>query len=967
MTSGFYYPDESRRAPLWSRLFSSTYAGYRHLKPSSSRRPGRYRRFLVRRICHYLYAVVGIVLTLVALTSFFRPSYSRPPPHYLSLRDAVSQSTEPGRGNPRHEKVFIAASLYDHTGELARGHWGDSVVRLIELLGPDNVFLSIYENDSGPEGENALRELAERVTCRKAIVFEEHLDLAGLPTVAVPGGSRRIKRIEYLAEVRNRALRPLDDHPEVRYDRLLYLNDVAFHPLDALQLLFSTNAAEDGTAQYRAACAVDFINPFKFYDTMGLPFFPWFSSAGHGLSRQDVLAGKDAVRVRSCWGGMVAFDATFFQRGAKSPTAGVQALGYEEGTSPARFRASRDTFWEASECCLIHADIQKPQTDVEEITDTGIYLNPYVRVAYDSGTLSWLGTTRRFEKLYSLLHNIIDHLVGLPWFNPRRTKVPGQTAQEIVWIPDEHDDGNGSFQPVNRIAGTDGFCGRRGLQVIVEHRLEGQKDSVGYGVSHLDIEYHNSKRNLPDLCHPDCMHPSHSLAMCPPVTVGEHYAEGVDLTKRITHIICGVIEAFMDRSSAGLEESRYAPKAEARGQAHLNAPQRRSGNQPASFTAVNPSYAYGTSTSAASSPSRLPPPVHNLTSSSSVCPSSLKSSSPSTSVKAMPVKAPPVANVDDTVGFMAAARTFKLSQSYGSPAVVSAVDASSEQGSLSKSRAGSTVDAFDHESTVLRDDAFAPGDFDNHSGVNVETPKAEEASSVTGDLTSQNDTPVTTTSAHPVGSDAVTPANVDEQDRTHLATFQSWGTPAVRDKPAAQVRRIIIKKLPPAWCNPAKVLSLVHGGAIQSINVTDKGTAHILFCSPEACQAFHEQYPEKINIDRERALTVSVEMGKDVDVVSSQLEFYLSVGSTRAVRAVGVDMETSMGQLYKIASDNGRKVEKIVDVFVPGVTRSVVFRFCSIEDAVRFRSVLVRHADWEQCNVQYAPDPCELATGLHVD
>ncbi|PWY69220.1 hypothetical protein BO94DRAFT_540111 [Aspergillus sclerotioniger CBS 115572] len=485
MTSGFYYPDESRREPLWSRLFSSTYAGYRHLKPSTSRRPGRYRRFLVRRICHYLYAIPGIVFALVALTSFFRPSYTRPPPHYSSLRDAVLQSTEPGRGNSRNEKVFIAASLYDDTGDLARGHWGDSVLQLIELLGPDNVFLSIYENDSGPEGENALRELAERVTCGKSIVFEEHLDLAGLPTVAVPGGSRRIKRIEYLAEVRNRALRPLDDQPDVRYDRLLYLNDVAFYPLDALHLLFSTNAAEHGLAQYRAACAVDFINPFKFYDTyatrdlqgygMGLPFFPWFSSAGHGLSRKDVLAGKDAVRVRSCWGGMVAFDASFFQRGIKPLTAGVQPLGSGEGTSPARFRASRDTFWEASECCLIHADIQKPQPDVEAITDTGIYLNPYVRVAYDSGTLSWLGATRRFEKLYALLHNIIDHLVGLPWFNPRRTEVPGQTAQEIVWIPDEHDDGNGSFQPVHRIAGTDGFCGRRGLQVIVEHRQEGKK------------------------------------------------------------------------------------------------------------------------------------------------------------------------------------------------------------------------------------------------------------------------------------------------------------------------------------------------------------------------------------------------------------------------------------------------------------------------------------------------------------
>ncbi|GKZ67222.1 hypothetical protein AnigIFM50267_001489 [Aspergillus niger] len=477
--------DDSRREPLWSRLFSSTYAGYRHLKPPGSRYSGRYRRSLFRRICNYFYAVIGIIFLLIVLTSIFRPSYTRPPPHYLSLRNAVSQSTKSGRGNIRNEKVFIAASLYDPDGELARGHWGDSVLELIDLLGEDNVFLSIYENDSGRDGESALQELADRTTCQKSIVFEQHLDLADLPTVAVPGGSRRIKRIEYLAEVRNRALRPLDDQPGVRYDKLLYLNDVAFNPVDALQLLFSTNATDDGVAQYRAACAVDFINPFKFYDTyatrdlqgfgVGVPFFPWFTSAGQGQSRQDVLAQKDAVRVRSCWGGMVAFDARFFQHGTTLSAMGMQPQLSEEDKSPARFRASHDTFWEASECCLIHADIQKPQPDPEKITDTGIYINPYVRVAYDTRTLSWLGTTRRFEKLYSWIHDILNQFIGMPWFNPRRTEVPGQISQEKVWIPDEQGDGNGSFQLVDRVAGKDGFCGRPGLQVIIEHRKEGQK------------------------------------------------------------------------------------------------------------------------------------------------------------------------------------------------------------------------------------------------------------------------------------------------------------------------------------------------------------------------------------------------------------------------------------------------------------------------------------------------------------
>ncbi|KAJ5102740.1 hypothetical protein N7532_003269 [Penicillium argentinense] len=468
------------RPSLFTRLtsvFSSS--GYRRLKTNSrpifasTTRPTCARRCFPRRRFCYIHVVFGIILALVILTSIFRPSYTRPPTHYADLQQSVKGTSDPGRGNPRHEKVFIAASLYDRDGNLARGQWGAQLLDLVDLIGPDNVFVSIYENDSGEEGESALRELEQRITSPKRVVFEEHLDFKSMHSVTIPGGEQRVKRIEYLAQVRNKALQPLEENPDTHYDKLLYLNDILFDPVDALQLLFSTNADDSGKAQYRAACAVDFDNPFKFYDTyatrdlqgysMGLPFFPWFSSSGRAESRHDVLAGKDAVRVRSCWGGMVAFDAKYFQ--TPMPTS----------TSPVRFRSGPDLFWEASECCLIHADIQDPQMDVDKIVDTGIYMNPYVRVAYDSRTLSWLGVTRRFEKLFSFIHRLGNYLVGLPWHNPRRTEGPGQSVQETVWVPDGGGNGSGSFQTVDRIAGNDGFCGRRGLQVIVEDRKPGQK------------------------------------------------------------------------------------------------------------------------------------------------------------------------------------------------------------------------------------------------------------------------------------------------------------------------------------------------------------------------------------------------------------------------------------------------------------------------------------------------------------
>ncbi|KAL2845860.1 cryptococcal mannosyltransferase 1-domain-containing protein [Aspergillus pseudoustus] len=425
----------------------------------------------VYRVVSLLRIALGGLLACILLTAIFFPSYTHLPPHYKNLQARVQNANRHGAGNPRNETVFIAAVLYDPLGEIAHGPWGNALVRLIKSLGEENVFLSIYENSSGG-GEGALQALAEQVTCNKSIVSEAGLQLGSLPRVDLPGGEKRVRRIDYLAELRNRALLPLDQRDARRYDKLLYLNDVVFDPVDALQLLFSTNADTHGVAQYRAACAVDFINPFKFYDTyatrdlqgyeIGLPFYPWFTSAGKGASRRDVLSGRDAVRVRSCWGGMVAFDAHHFQ-----------------GPDPVRFRAAGpELFWDASECCLVHADIQdRPSRGPDGIADTGIYMNPFVRVSYDARSHSWLWTTRRFEKLYSTVHGILSGLMGLPKTNPRRSEVPGRTVHNTVWMAEEDTNqgkGLGKFRKIERKASNDGFCGRRGMEVVLENRTPGQ-------------------------------------------------------------------------------------------------------------------------------------------------------------------------------------------------------------------------------------------------------------------------------------------------------------------------------------------------------------------------------------------------------------------------------------------------------------------------------------------------------------
>lgn len=433
---------------------------------------------------------------LLFLTAIFRPSYTKLPKHYQLLKSRILHERHGGRGNLDNQKIFIAASVYDKDGGLVDGAWGQAVLNLIDILGSDNVFLSIYENDGDVKAQNALERFETKVQCPHSLIFEPHLPLDNLSHVTLPDGSKRIKRIAYLAEVRNKALQPLAESSTGRYDKILFLNDVVFDPIDAAQLLFSTHSNEQGKADYLAACAVDFINPFKYYDTfatrdtegfsMGVPFFPWFSSAGNAISRQDVLDGKDAVRVKSCWGGMVAFDAKFFQ--TRKPSEDAEAQERERdgrhvvprlnSTSllPLRFRSEPDIYWEASECCLIHADIQGVTSSLASPGDVGIYQNPFVRVAYDSRSFWWLGFTRRFERLYSWPHFLVNSLVGLPWYNPRREEQRGAQSVEKVWIPNPGFSAGGSFQEVVRIATGGGYCGMRTLQLIKEIPRKGQKN-----------------------------------------------------------------------------------------------------------------------------------------------------------------------------------------------------------------------------------------------------------------------------------------------------------------------------------------------------------------------------------------------------------------------------------------------------------------------------------------------------------
>ncbi|KIX07933.1 uncharacterized protein Z518_02587 [Rhinocladiella mackenziei CBS 650.93] len=332
------------------------------------------------------------------------------------------------------------------------------------------------------------------LVCNSSVITGGHLPLSSFPTMRLPDGEDRVQRITYLAEVRNRLLQPLEasyagnssgfrSAADIKFDKILFINDVFFNPLDAVQLLFSTNGGK-GTAEYRAACAIDFVCGIMFYDSfvvrdtdgfgMGLMFYPWFTTSGSGTSRAFVQSQKDAVPVRSCWGGMAAFNASLFQtRRSKLPLSETRlepvssSDPHTKPQLPLRFRSSQEPFWEAAECCLIFADIEALYGDPNVENGTGVFINPYIRIAYSQTTWEWLPIFRRFERMFEYLQYVVS-MIGYPEYNPRRLHEAGQLVEETVWVSaSEHDAASvGHFMRVRREAAPGGFCGQRRMFVM---------------------------------------------------------------------------------------------------------------------------------------------------------------------------------------------------------------------------------------------------------------------------------------------------------------------------------------------------------------------------------------------------------------------------------------------------------------------------------------------------------------------
>ena len=397
----------------------------------------RYRRSFWRRHARRIL----ITLAAIALLDLF-VLLNRYKTFQSNLTSSTVHSVSELPALARNQKILICAQFWTGAKILVQ-HWNDDLLALIETLGRDNVYVSIYESGSFDNTEDVLRQLDARlgelgIHHRVVLDPTTHADeVAAVHDENTPGWIHtprsgelmELRRIPYLAKLRNKVLEPLTDqtvldvmfHDDGRnsrpqFDKILFLNDVHFRPSDVLTLL-STNSGS-----YTAACALDFQLPPRYYDTFVLrdekgyttatDYFPYFRTSA---ARKKITSGLP-VPVTSCWNGMIAMDA--------APFYADQNAARGDMHQPVRYRGTPDTLGaksvEGSECCLVHADLLGSGQ-----ADQGIWVNPAVRVGYSraaydavhdtSVSATWMSAN---EYIMSIYHNRVQRLLTLNGASP---------------------------------------------------------------------------------------------------------------------------------------------------------------------------------------------------------------------------------------------------------------------------------------------------------------------------------------------------------------------------------------------------------------------------------------------------------------------------------------------------------------------------------------------------------------------
>jgi len=253
--------------------------------------------------------------------------------HMLDLIDeaALSQSTcwvDPTFKLPLdlNGKVFIASLLKDQ--EVAMPQWIYQLLRLIALVGPENVFVSLVESGSGKDDTPAFVQLTSMI-----------LEGLGVSHMAITSGQIRHYsqgRVEALSQLRNTAMLPLfpDSVPPSvsgskfltangqtlrladadAYSRVLWLNDIFWCAEDMARLLQHKADIVCGLDYTLAEGAPIFYDIWVSKDVDGNRFSNSHPYTAHPESYDRVVKGLPFA-VLSCWNGALAAPAEPFKMG----------------------------------------------------------------------------------------------------------------------------------------------------------------------------------------------------------------------------------------------------------------------------------------------------------------------------------------------------------------------------------------------------------------------------------------------------------------------------------------------------------------------------------------------------------------------------------------------------------------------------------------------------------------------------
>ena len=196
-------------------------------------RIARNRRFWWWVRCIRLCLTGIIVLTCIDLFRdlLFLPSQPPLNHHRIEAQDL----------NKTVNSVYIVSAQYNSEGIL-RSSWIPSLLQLVEELqsAQIRVYVAIYESGSVDGTKTVLSDL-ETSLAKLNVEHDVRLDdeshaSAIEKSLATPAGwvqtryGKELRRVSFLADIRNRALEPLETLTKagVGFDRILYLNDVVF-------------------------------------------------------------------------------------------------------------------------------------------------------------------------------------------------------------------------------------------------------------------------------------------------------------------------------------------------------------------------------------------------------------------------------------------------------------------------------------------------------------------------------------------------------------------------------------------------------------------------------------------------------------------------------------------------------------------------------------------------------------------